>query len=830
MRRARIRIEIRAPVAEGMTEIEYEAGAWIAPRVAAYTISRHRLFAQLDAWPDITIVSGPIGSGKTTLLASWLLTSTLEKFWCRPNYRGELPLNELADFAATPGILVIDNAEQINSRQFHQLGAIIDSQANLQVVLASRNAHTAVEIAARCEAGIKMITGTDLEFTVEDLSSVTSSISHDARRRLVNDTGGLAVAVSAGLEDFSLGTSIARERLRHKLRSELMTRLLDYQAVVKISVLPRVDRAILRAWGVRENILDHLHTIGMGSWEREWFVMQPFIRGIVSEDAEMQLADTERRDLSVRAIRASYLERAPQLALQQAIGLDDFEFANEIVLARMVEFLEQREESLRLVNAIPASKLRGQTALTMLLILLNNSHPDTRPRALQLMAREALMQRVQSARGSHRERVVYRAFEAAAMRLAPFTGDALNAVQRAYRDFSSLSEHDFESLGRLGPMIYVHLGISAFYLRDLKLARSCFEVADAEHVSAGRNDRVDPLSMRAGLAALNGEIALARRLLDVASTSQWPAGWLETNTADFYYLAQAIIAIEDGDHERASTWLEARPDFLETTEHWRLYALVASRRDNLANDADLALVRLRQLREMRGGEAGTPLDRSFLDAAESELLLAQGKLEPARKIALRSAKHGSIARSVLARIELALDRPAAAAIQAKRVIEASSAPRHIVEAELVLTGAALRSGERAAALASAQRVAELLRISTLRSPLRTVPPQDRAAMVEILREAGLSQTEQSLIAMSAAHRAGAEMPPPKLTPRESTVLQLLESTGSTDEIASTLFISRNTVKTQLRSVYRKLDVSSREAALTKAALHGLFASADHPAE
>lgn len=812
-----------------MAEQEYEHGAWIAPRVPANAFARPELFARLDAWPDVTLVTGPIGSGKSTLLTSWLQTREEASFWCRPNYRGELPHLDIAAFASCePGILIIDNAELIAKGQFVLLGDIINRHAGLRVVLGSRHAGTAVEIASHCEAGIKLITGSDLMVTPEEISPVTGSLQ--SAREVLLGTAGLAVAVCAALEDANEGTAIARERLRHKLRSELMTRLLDYQAAVCISLLPRIDRRVLEAWGHRGNILDHLHSIGVGAWDRGAFVMHPFIRGILFEDAEMQMAERERNDLVTVAIRASFLEHDEQLALDLAIEMADFSLANEIVLARMVEFLESREATLRKVNAIPASKLRGQPALTILLILLNNAHPDTRPRAMQLMAREALLQRVQPGRGSHRERVVYRAFEAAAMRISSFAGDGLTSVQRAFEEYSALSELDFESLGRLGPMIYVHLGISAFYLRDMKLARTCFEIADAEHVSAGRMDRVDPLSMRAGLAALNGEVPLARRLLEAAAAEAWPQGWLQTNTADFYYLGQAIIAIEDGNHEAATQWLTARENFVETTEHWRLYALVACRRDNLAGEAELGVVRLRQLRALRGAESGTPLDRSFLDAAEAELLLAQGKLEAARKLATRSAKHGSLAKSVLARIELALDRPAAAAIQARRVVSASAAPRHVLEAELVLAGAALRAGEHDEALASAQRVDELVRISTLRAPLRTVPPQDRLAMTELLRSAGVAESELALVGMSAAHQAGAETPPPKLTPRELTVLRWLESTGSVDEIAAQLFLSRNTVKSQMRSLYRKLEVSSRDSALTKAALHGFFASSDQEAE
>ena len=42
------------------------------------------------------------------------------------------------------------------------------------------------------------------------------------------------------------------------------------------------------------------------------------------------------------------------------------------------------------------------------------------------------------------------------------------------------------------------------------------------------------------------------------------------------------------------------------------------------------------------------------------------------------------------------------------------------------------------------------------------------------------------------------------------------------EIGETLFVSRNTVKTQAISVYRKLGVSSRSEAIARAAELGLF--------
>lgn len=63
----------------------------------------------------------------------------------------------------------------------------------------------------------------------------------------------------------------------------------------------------------------------------------------------------------------------------------------------------------------------------------------------------------------------------------------------------------------------------------------------------------------------------------------------------------------------------------------------------------------------------------------------------------------------------------------------------------------------------------------------------------------------------------------ELTPREREVLQLLTRELSDAQIAQHLVVSRRTVHAHLRSIYRKLDVSSRAAAARWAAEHSLGA-------
>ena len=64
--------------------------------------------------------------------------------------------------------------------------------------------------------------------------------------------------------------------------------------------------------------------------------------------------------------------------------------------------------------------------------------------------------------------------------------------------------------------------------------------------------------------------------------------------------------------------------------------------------------------------------------------------------------------------------------------------------------------------------------------------------------------------------------PEVLTTRELEVLVELPTLRTVDEIAHSMYVSSNTLKTHLRSVYRKLGVSSRRDAITAARQRGLL--------
>jgi LuxR family maltose regulon positive regulatory protein len=107
------------------------------------------------------------------------------------------------------------------------------------------------------------------------------------------------------------------------------------------------------------------------------------------------------------------------------------------------------------------------------------------------------------------------------------------------------------------------------------------------------------------------------------------------------------------------------------------------------------------------------------------------------------------------------------------------------------------------------------------------PLRDRAAALHPLLSAHLEwgSAYEGLVArlLVAEHEAPAPRSSAwELTPRERDVLACLRSSLTSDEIAGSLFLSINTVKTHMRAIYRKLGVDGRRAAVRVAVQRGLL--------
>lgn len=107
------------------------------------------------------------------------------------------------------------------------------------------------------------------------------------------------------------------------------------------------------------------------------------------------------------------------------------------------------------------------------------------------------------------------------------------------------------------------------------------------------------------------------------------------------------------------------------------------------------------------------------------------------------------------------------------------------------------------------------------------PLRDRAAALHPLLSEHLEWGSAHEPLVTRLLVAEHEAPAPRasawdLTPRERDVLACLRSSLTSEEIAGSLFLSINTVKTHMRAIYRKLGVDGRRAAVRTAVQRGLL--------
>ena len=224
--------------------------------------------------------------------------------------------------------------------------------------------------------------------------------------------------------------------------------------------------------------------------------------------------------------------------------------------------------------------------------------------------------------------------------------------------------------------------------------------------------------------------------------------------------------------------------------------------------------------------AGTgPVLLAQADELDALLRLSLGDLRSPAELAgrLPAARRSML----LARIALAAGDHHAAQEHLRSPPPGELTPRRELERQLLLAAAAIGRGDPAAAgiLGSALHAA---RQGGFLNTVVTAAPQVTSYLVEHAAHAGPDPFMGQLIAAAlevralrpAAARSQRVLAEP-LTPAEVRILKLLP-TSTYLQMAATLYVSRNTVKTHLRSVYQKLGVTSRSEAIERAVDLGLL--------
>nr|WP_240948936.1 LuxR C-terminal-related transcriptional regulator [Microbacterium sp. CFH 90308] len=235
----------------------------------------------------------------------------------------------------------------------------------------------------------------------------------------------------------------------------------------------------------------------------------------------------------------------------------------------------------------------------------------------------------------------------------------------------------------------------------------------------------------------------------------------------------------------------------------------------------MASARLESFVQLRGREGHGASARRVLSRPRAILHLAQGNPEAAKAVLHKDAPEDRFETVVeRARIALVDDRPRDTLRILSQPRPRTTAARVRAEAAALRTAALLRTGNDGAADQEARHLGALLDDRELSLPLALLPPTDAQAVWALLHSRALSAIEpvESALPHSTAR--------PALTERELIVLRALPSGRPLTAIATDLGVSPNTVKTQVKSVYRKLGVAGREEAVAEAVARHLLAGHD----
>ena len=155
--------------------------------------------------------------------------------------------------------------------------------------------------------------------------------------------------------------------------------------------------------------------------------------------------------------------------------------------------------------------------------------------------------------------------------------------------------------------------------------------------------------------------------------------------------------------------------------------------------------------------------------------------------------------------------------------EGGSDVRTAVERLLRASAVLVAEGRPDEARTSLQAAVDLAEPEGLRRPFLEQPAALRLLRKQALR--GSRAFERSIIerasVLEGRATAGAGLPD-ALTDREREVLDYLPTRLSNQEIANSLFVSVNTLKSHLRHIYTKLDVTDRDACVERASELGLL--------
>jgi LuxR family maltose regulon positive regulatory protein len=345
---------------------------------------------------------------------------------------------------------------------------------------------------------------------------------------------------------------------------------------------------------------------------------------------------------------------------------------------------------------------------------------------------------------------------------------------------------------------------------------------------------LDCLAQLATVNLLRGELTQGQERGARAVELAEQHGWCEGPAAACAHLAAATCAYQLGEFERAEVLLARAAAAADTAETpvrlavglLQALTLAAAGQRSAARGA-LKLSAIRS--ELADGAPMPGFLRLALEDTEPRVLMAAGEVEQARAMlagALDRAPENPALLVRQASFELGDGEPelARASLARARSQEAPHThPAVLLEQWLLQALADRAAGEPRAASEALDRALALAEREPFRDAFLLNGPAVRE-LLELQAQDGTAHPallEVLLDGVGQGPVSGGALPEP-LTEREQRILRYLPTMLTNAEIGAEVFVSLNTVKTHLRSIYRKLNANGRADAVERARRLGLL--------
>ena len=347
---------------------------------------------------------------------------------------------------------------------------------------------------------------------------------------------------------------------------------------------------------------------------------------------------------------------------------------------------------------------------------------------------------------------------------------------------------------------------------------------------------LDCLAQLAVVDVLRGELTQAEERSTRAVELAEQRGWCEGPAAACAQLTAATCAYQRGEFERAEGLLARAAVAADTAETPVRLAIgmvqaltLAAAGERSAARGALKLSAIRS--ELADGAPAPDFVRAVLDDIEPRVLMAAGEVEQARATLAGALEGAPDSVALLVRQasfelrdgEPELARASLARARAEQQSKPHPHPTVLLEAWLLQALADRAAGAPQAASEALDRALALAEREPFRDAFLLNGPEVRE-LLELQARGGTAHPallEVLLDGVGEGPASGAMLAEP-LTEREQRILRYLPTMLTNAEIGAEVFVSLNTVKTHLRSIYRKLDANGRADAVERARRLGLL--------